>query len=55
VRDKQRLDMTLEPPPDLAIEADVTSKTTVEAYAALKVPELWIYDAGTASLEGEDI
>ncbi len=31
------------PPPDLAIESDVTSKTTLEAYAALGVPEVWIY------------
>lgn len=34
------------PPPDLAIETDVTSKTTVNAYEAIAVPELWIYDSG---------
>ncbi len=44
VRDLMRMDMTQDPPPDLAIEADVTSKTTLEAYAALQVPEVWIYD-----------
>ncbi len=44
VRDLLRMDMTQDPPPDLAIEADVTSKTTLEAYAALQVPEVWIYD-----------
>lgn len=44
VRDRLRMDMTQDPPPDLAIEADVTSKTTLEAYAALQVPEVWIYD-----------
>lgn len=32
-----------DPPPDLAIEIDVTSQTKLEAYQALKVPELWIY------------
>ncbi|MCD8486428.1 MAG: Uma2 family endonuclease [Desertifilum sp.] len=32
-----------DPPPDFAIESDVTSKTTLEAYEALGVPELWIY------------
>ena len=32
-----------DPPPDLAIEADVTSKTTLGAYVAIGVPELWIY------------
>lgn len=30
------------PPPDLAIEIDVTSKTTLDAYEAIAVPELWI-------------
>ncbi|MEC4803537.1 MAG: Uma2 family endonuclease [Jaaginema sp. PMC 1079.18] len=34
-----------DPPPDLAIEIDVTSRTSLEAYAALGVPELWIYDS----------
>ncbi|WP_260445899.1 Uma2 family endonuclease [Nostoc sp. UCD121] len=33
-----------DPPPDLAIETDVTSKTTLDAYVAIAVPELWIYD-----------
>jgi Uma2 family endonuclease len=33
-----------DPPPDLAIETDVTSKTTLDAYEAIGVPELWIYD-----------
>ncbi len=46
VRDRLRMDMTQDPPPDLAIEADVTSKTTLEAYAVLQVPESWIYDNG---------
>ncbi len=35
-----------DPPPDLAIECDVTSKTTLEAYRAIGVPEVWIYDSG---------
>ena len=34
-----------DPPPDLALETDVTSKTTLAAYEAIGVPELWIYDA----------
>ncbi len=44
VRHSLRLDMTIDPPPDLAIEADVTSKTTLEAYAVIGVSEIWIYD-----------
>ncbi|MGG6264664.1 Uma2 family endonuclease [Leptolyngbya sp. AN03gr2] len=31
------------PPPDLAIEADVTSITVVSAYEAMRVPEIWVY------------
>lgn len=40
---KNRLDLTQYPPPDLALETDVTSKTELAAYEALGVPELWIY------------
>lgn len=35
-----------DPPPDLAIETDVTSKTTIDAYLAIGVPEIWVYDSG---------
>lgn len=38
---RRRLEPT-DPPPDLAIESDVTSKTTLGAYRAIAVPELWI-------------
>lgn len=38
------------PPPDLAIETDVTSKTTLDAYEAIAVPELWIYDSGRLNI-----
>ena len=44
VRALMRMNMDTDPPPDLAIEADVTSKTTLEAYAVLQVPEVWIYE-----------
>ncbi|MCU0565608.1 MAG: Uma2 family endonuclease [Oculatellaceae cyanobacterium Prado106] len=43
---KERLDLTLDPPPDLAIEVDVTSKTSLSAYQALGVPELWRFEDG---------
>ncbi|MEH2412365.1 Uma2 family endonuclease [Nostoc sp.] len=43
---KRRLDLSIDPPPDLAIEIDVTSKTQLSAYVALGVPELWCYGDG---------
>lgn len=41
VRGKKRLDLAIDPPPDLALEVDVTARTHPETYAALEVPELW--------------
>lgn len=43
VKSLQRIDLETDPPPDLAIEADITSKTTMEAYEIIKVPEVWIF------------
>ncbi|NJL67288.1 MAG: Uma2 family endonuclease [Microcoleus sp. SM1_3_4] len=43
MRDRKRVDMSVDPPPDLAIEADVTSLTSLDIYKALEVPEVWIY------------
>ena len=43
---KRRLDLTVDPPPDLAIEVDVTSKTGLDAYQSLGVPELWRLENG---------
>ena len=40
---QNRLNLSVDPPPDLAIEIDVTSKTQLSAYEALGVPELWCY------------
>ena len=48
---KARIDLTVDPPPDLAIEIDLTSKTQTEAYAALGVPELWRYDDDRLKIE----
>lgn len=43
---KRRVDLTIDPPPDLAIEVDVTSKTGLDAYQGLGVPELWRFEDG---------
>lgn len=46
IRGKKRLDLTVDPPPDLALEVDITSRTHPNIYEALKVPELWRFDKG---------
>jgi Uma2 family endonuclease len=44
IRGKKRIDLTVDPPPDLAIEIDITSRTQLGIYEALGVPELWRYN-----------
>jgi len=43
---KRKIDLESDPPPDIAIEIDITrtSKRKFPIYAALGVPEVWIYD-----------
>jgi Uma2 family endonuclease len=43
---KNRLNMSVDPPPDLAIEIDLTSRTQLDNYQILGVPELWRYRRG---------
>lgn len=50
VRGKDRLDLTVDPPPDLALEIDVTSRTHTKIYQGLGVPELWQFDKGTLKI-----
>jgi len=46
VRDREELDLETAPPPDLAIEIDITSSSMnkLAIYSALRVPELWLYN-----------
>jgi Uma2 family endonuclease len=48
---RRRLDLRTDPPPDLAIEVDVTSSSLnrMSIYAALGVPEVWRLDGNTMS------
>lgn len=46
IRGKNRLNLTIDPPPDLALEIDVTSRTHPSIYEALGVPELWRFENG---------
>ncbi len=50
VRSLPRIDLETDPPPDLAIESDVTSKTTLDAYEVIKVPEVWIFANGKLTI-----
>jgi len=42
----ERIDVNIDPPPDLAIEIDNASDSQIKknSYQVLGVPELWIYD-----------
>jgi Uma2 family endonuclease len=42
----KRLDLNIDPSPDLAIEVDLSSSTQISAYTALGVPEIWQYRKG---------
>lgn len=46
VRDKDEIDLTVDPPPDLAIEIEVSRSCLdrMGIYAALRIPELWRFD-----------
>lgn len=48
IRGKLDFDLEQDPPPDLALEIDVTSKSLrrFPIYARLGVPEIWCYDSG---------
>ncbi|MEQ9236560.1 Uma2 family endonuclease [Coleofasciculus sp. E2-BRE-01] len=44
VRGKKRIDLSIDPPPDLALEIDLTSRTRLNNYEALGVGELWRFN-----------
>jgi len=50
VRGKNRLDLTVDPPPDLALEIDITSRTHREIYQQLGVRELWRFEQGNLQI-----
>jgi len=47
---KERIDLSIDPPPDLAIEVDLTSLTNLAAYKPIGIPELWIYNSGVLKI-----
>ncbi len=46
VAGKETLDLTVDPPPDIAVEIDMStdSHAKLPIYAGLGVPEIWLYD-----------
>ncbi len=52
IRGKEKIDLNFDPPPDLAIEIDITSKSEIKknSYQALGVGELWIYDGRSLTI-----
>ncbi|MEB3337717.1 MAG: Uma2 family endonuclease [Leptolyngbyaceae bacterium] len=46
VRGQDRINLEIDPPPDLALEVDVTSRTHPSIYQRLGVPELWRFEKG---------
>lgn len=52
VRDKMKLDLRFDPPPDLALEIEIThsAEKRMIVYAGLRVPEVWRYDGESLSV-----
>ncbi|NJL65139.1 MAG: Uma2 family endonuclease [Methylacidiphilales bacterium] len=44
IRGKKRIDLTVDPPPDLALEIDISSRTRFDNYEVLGVKELWRFN-----------
>ena len=47
IRGKQRIDLSIDPPPDLVLEIDITANTRMDIYEMLGVPEAWRFDGST--------
>lgn len=47
---KRRIDLEVDPPPDVVVEIDLSSVSASKfpIYAALSVPEIWLYDGQQA-------
>lgn len=54
IRGKPRIDLDIDPPPDLVIEIDITSPSLnkFSIYAQIGVPEVWRHDGDRVSIFG---
>ena len=52
VRGKKRIDLTVDPPPDLVIEIDITSPSLAKfpIFAQVGVPEVWRFDGNRLAI-----
>jgi Uma2 family endonuclease len=52
IHDPGRISLDVDPPPDLAIEIDITRSCLdrIGIYAALRIPEVWRFDRETMSV-----
>jgi Uma2 family endonuclease len=52
VRGREEIDLEVDPPPDLALEIEISRSTMdrMAIYAALRVPEVWRWDGETLSV-----
>ena len=53
VRGRKEIDLAVDPPPDLAVEVEISARSIdkMPLYAALGVPEIWRYDGKTLQVE----
>ena len=52
VNGKSRIDLASDPPPDIAIEVDVTNFTNIADYEPFKVAEVWLIRGNTLAIFG---
>jgi Uma2 family endonuclease len=52
VRDREKIEVGIDPPPDLAVEIEITrsSRNRLGIYAALGVPEVWRFDGESLTM-----
>lgn len=52
VNGKSRIDLATDPPPDIAVEVDVTNFTNIADYRPFNVAEVWIIRGDTLAIFG---
>ncbi|MEO0704128.1 MAG: Uma2 family endonuclease [Cyanobacteria bacterium J06649_5] len=50
VSGKSRIDLATDPPPDVAVEVDVTNFTNIADYIPFEIPEVWLIRGDTLAI-----